>query len=143
MLMGNPKNRVGDQTYISWIANHPASQKIELGFAPASPQTVISGITAKAACPIAAGGSGGNLSTTAAAVVSEPTPQAALHSDESGRLFLGGLVATRARLRFTGRGKIVPSFTWIDLHASKNANPQAAGFHSAWAAKKARSTASR
>jgi hypothetical protein len=30
----------------------------------------------------------------------------ALHPDESGWLFLGGLVATRARLRFTSR-KIV------------------------------------
>lgn len=39
-----------------------------------------------------------------------------VHSDESGRLFLGGLVATRARLRFTGK-KVENPFTWIDLHA--------------------------
>lgn|SRR5512146_1998833 len=41
-----------------------------------------------------------DLVTAAAADVNRAARR--LHSDESGRLFLGGLVATRARLRFTG-----------------------------------------
>jgi len=48
-------------------------------------------------------GSGGDLSQQLPAIVAELQLFRA-HSDESGRLFLGGLVATRARLRFTGLG---------------------------------------
>jgi len=62
-----------------------------------------------------------------------------LHSDESGRLFLSGLVATRARLRFTGSKKA----NHLDRSACLRKRKTQARAAVSGGAKSARSAASR
>ena len=128
-ISGQPR-QVGDQTSICWIAsNGGASQKIELGFAPAGLETVRAA-QRRTVCRIGAqrgpAGTCHNSSTVVNRVFT--------------RMSLAGYSLTGwSPPEPVSASPAEKNFTWIDLHASKKRTPQAGAD---WA-EKARSAASR
>ena len=88
------QNRVCDQTFICWIVTNDADvQKVEFG-SLRQPRNRLCRVSElhRPRKPHKARSGG---------VLSSAEPDIPVTPDESGRLFLSGLVATRARLRFT------------------------------------------